>query len=142
MGLGFSRARRLRKRRDFLLVQNDGARVGSSQFILLMRARLDELPSRVGITVTRKYGNAVHRNRIKRLLREVLRLYPDLVPKGIDMVVIVKAGKPLDVGLAVVSRDLLQVSGRIRQQAIRLRSDLAKSQNRSHTGGSTESSSS
>jgi ribonuclease P protein component len=42
--------------------------------IVQMRARADDLPPRVGFTVTKKLGNAVTRNRIKRRLREAARL--------------------------------------------------------------------
>ncbi len=141
VSLGFPRSRRLRKRHEYLLVQSQGARVGSPRFLLLLRARPDELPSRLGITVTRKYGNAVSRNRIKRLVREAFRLHTSLLPRGLDVVVVVRVGQAATC-LADVSRDLLHVAERIRQQAARLRSELANGRNRSHTAGSTESSSS
>ena len=48
--------------------------------------------SRLGIVVTRKIGNAVQRNRIKRVCREAFRVWPDLVPDGIDLVVIARSG--------------------------------------------------
>ena len=51
-----------------------------------------DAPSRLGIVVTRKVGNAVVRNRIKRLCRECFRLWPDLVPPSIDLVVIARDG--------------------------------------------------
>ena len=43
---------------------------------------------RVGITVSRKIGTAVVRNRARRLVREALRRVPGLVPAGIDMIVV------------------------------------------------------
>ena len=42
---------------------------------------------RLGITTTRKMGNAVTRNRARRLLREVFRKNKRFVPNGIDIVV-------------------------------------------------------
>jgi ribonuclease P protein component len=51
-------------------------------------------PSRLGVTVTKKVGTAVRRNRVKRLVREAFRLCPDLVPSGVDLVVIAKDGAP------------------------------------------------
>jgi ribonuclease P protein component len=43
---------------------------------------------RFGITVTRKVGNAVTRNRIKRTLREGCRRTADLFPPGLDVVIV------------------------------------------------------
>ena len=67
----------IRKRRDFLAA-NKGLRVARPGFVLLARPNgLDEDgdagPMRFGITVTKKIGNAVVRNRMKRRFRELLR---------------------------------------------------------------------
>ena len=43
--------------------------------------------SRVGLTTPRRIGSAVERNRVRRQLREILRLAWDAVPQGIDIVV-------------------------------------------------------
>jgi ribonuclease P protein component len=64
---------RLRQRADFLAVA-DGARVNSPAFVLQGRGRDDLGPVRVGFTVTKKNGTAPERNRIRRRLREVVRL--------------------------------------------------------------------
>lgn len=53
---------------------------------------LPPLPARLGIAATKKIGNAVARNRIKRLCRECFRLWPDFLPNGIDLVVIARDG--------------------------------------------------
>jgi ribonuclease P protein component len=64
---------RLRQRADFLAVA-DGARVNSPAFTLQGRRRDDLGPVRVGFTVTKKNGTSTERNRIRRRLREVVRL--------------------------------------------------------------------
>jgi ribonuclease P protein component len=64
---------RLTKRADFLAAAQ-GARVSATAFVLQGRHRTDEGPARVGFTVSRKVGNAVERNRVRRRLREVVRL--------------------------------------------------------------------
>jgi ribonuclease P protein component len=64
---------RLRQRADFLAVAN-GARVSTTAFTLQGRRRDDLGPIRVGFTVTKKNGNAPERNRIRRRLREAVRL--------------------------------------------------------------------
>ena len=47
--------------------------------------------ARFGITVTRKVGNAVVRNRIKRIVREGCRRVPELFPAGLDVVVMARS---------------------------------------------------
>jgi ribonuclease P protein component len=64
---------RLRKRADFLGVAT-GPRAAAAAFVLQARARPDTGPARVGFTVSKKVGNAVERNRVRRRLREVVRL--------------------------------------------------------------------
>ena len=64
---------RLRQRADFLAVAN-GARANGAAFVLQGRARDDDGPVRIGFTVTKKNGNAPERNRIRRRLRELVKL--------------------------------------------------------------------
>ncbi len=61
----------LQRRADFLAA-NRGLRVARAGFVLLARPN-DGLGKRYGITVTKKIGNAVVRNRMKRRFRELLR---------------------------------------------------------------------
>ena len=63
-------------------------------FVLLMRRRDDGDPTlRVGFTVTKKIGNAVVRNRMKRRLRELARaLLPERGIRGADHVLIGRTG--------------------------------------------------
>lgn len=67
---------RLRRRRDFLRASKSPARLSGQNFALQMAAR-DEDPdggARFGFTVTKKVAGAVGRNRIRRRLKEALRL--------------------------------------------------------------------
>jgi ribonuclease P protein component len=64
---------RLRQRADFLAAKQ-GWKAPASAFVLQARARSDHGPARVGFTVSKQVGNAVERNRVKRRLREVVRL--------------------------------------------------------------------
>ena len=66
---------RLRQRRDFLAAAT-GAKAPVSGFVLQALDRREDGPVRVGITVSRKVGTAVERNRVRRRLREVVRLAP------------------------------------------------------------------
>ena len=64
---------RLRQRVEFLAVAA-GRKVPAAAFVLQGRQRDDEGPARVGFTVSKKVGNAVERNRVRRRLREIVRL--------------------------------------------------------------------
>lgn len=64
---------RLIRRADFLAAAA-GNKAPAGAFVLQARARDDAAPARIGFTVTRKIGNAVERNRIRRRLREIVRL--------------------------------------------------------------------
>jgi len=60
-------------------------------FAAVRRGLSDErLETRLGITVTRKVGNAVVRNRIKRLVREIFRQHRQRLPSGLDIVWVAK----------------------------------------------------
>ncbi|MEH3158421.1 MAG: ribonuclease P protein component [Sphingomonas taxi] len=83
----------LTKRRDFLAA-NAGSRAAMPGFVLLVRPRRDDDPAmRVGFTVTKKIGNAVVRNRMKRRLRALAReLLPVSGVAGADHVLIGRQG--------------------------------------------------
>ena len=83
----------LSKRRDFLAA-NKGKRAPMPGFVLLVHDRGDGDPAmRVGFTVTKKIGNAVVRNRMKRRLRALSReLLPDSGIRGADHVLIGREG--------------------------------------------------
>ena len=89
---GISKQMRLRQRAEFLAVQSGGAKLHGRHVLAIAKRRDPEQGrGRLGLTVTKKVGNAVVRNRIKRLLREWLRLH-GWIPAGWDMVVVAKDG--------------------------------------------------
>lgn len=89
---GLPRERRIRRRADFRAVYDRGVRQGSKFFTVFLLATDAGHPARLGLTVTRKIGNAVIRNRCKRLLREAVRKHWKLLPDGIDMVLHARRG--------------------------------------------------
>ena len=64
---------RLKQRADFLAAAT-GIKVPAAAFVLQARKRPDDGPVRLGFTVSKKVGNAVERNRVRRRLREIVRL--------------------------------------------------------------------
>ena len=64
---------RLRQRADFLAAAS-GIKVPATAFVLQARKRTDDGPVRFGFTVSKKVGNAVERNRVRRQLKEIVRL--------------------------------------------------------------------
>jgi ribonuclease P protein component len=89
-GEGFPKRARLTKRSEFLTLSREGKRVHTSHFIILSKVN-DAGLSRLGITVTTRIGNAVIRNRVKRLVREYFRRHKKMLPSN-DIVVIAKQG--------------------------------------------------
>jgi len=81
---------RLRQRADYIAVQSGGQKLHGRHVLAMARRRAKpDLSGRLGLTVTKKVGNAVVRNRIKRLVREWMRTH-GWVPTGWDIVVVAK----------------------------------------------------
>ncbi|MBT8338565.1 MAG: ribonuclease P protein component [Desulfatitalea sp.] len=85
----FEKADRLLKRRQFLHLADKGRKTGNWQFIVFFEAS-SHRRSRLGITVSRKVGNAVTRNRIKRIARESFRTKRNLLQNHWDIHLIAK----------------------------------------------------
>jgi ribonuclease P protein component len=92
----FSRRDRLRSRRDFERLTREGERRSAGALIVFLgrgprRGRDDAGPRpRLGVTASRKVGDAVVRNRVKRRIREAFRAQRGLLPPGSDLVVIAR----------------------------------------------------
>jgi ribonuclease P protein component len=104
----------IERRRDFLAA-NAGKRAPMPGFVLLMHPRDDaDATKRVGFTVTKKIGNAVVRNRMKRRLRALAReLLPAGGTPGADHVLIGRSGgieRPYDQLRAELTKALRKVS--------------------------------
>ena len=97
------KAARLRRRREFLDVQQRGTRLYAGEVVVLSRDAGGDRP-RIGITVSSKIANAVGRNRVKRWVREAYReIQAELPP--VDLVVVARRGAA-SMGLAGARRAL------------------------------------
>jgi len=82
----------VRRSRDFQRISRQGARVRSRDFVVLAAVAPGGRARRLGVTVSRKVGGAVVRNRVKRRIREWFRADRKGIPEGIDIVVIARPG--------------------------------------------------
>lgn len=139
--LAFGQDRRLRRHDEFVRAQRLGRRVNTPHFVLLVSARdapeapvsipgAAPMPARLGLVVSRKVGGAVQRNRVKRLCRECFRAWPDLLPAGVDLVVIARPGAET-LGLARVRSEWQGVASLLAKRAGEA---LAHSHRRHHLG--------
>lgn len=123
----FPASARVRKRSEFREIQSKGRRITTQHCILLLRARDaatgDETitGSRLGITASRKVGNAITRNRAKRLVREAFRATRELWHSDIDLVVIVR--RPMELKLSDLVREWHDVAALIERRTASARRD-------------------
>lgn len=117
-GNDFGKRWRIRRRSEYLAVQGRGTRIHSSFFLLLVLPNRRSQP-RLGITVSRKVGKAVVRNRIRRRVREVFRQNKAWFPAGLDVVVIAKRSAA-GVSFSQVYEDLERCRPRLEREARRV----------------------
>lgn len=90
MSASFAQYERIKRRNDFKRVYEHGEKRVSSSFLLYLDVDSRRPYRRLGITVRKKIGNAVIRNRCKRIVREVFRRNKDVFPQGADVVVVIR----------------------------------------------------
>jgi len=81
---------RLSRSSDFDRVFRQGRSHAGREFVLYVFPRAEDAPARLGLSVSRKVGGAVERNRVKRLLREAFALESGRLPAGTDAVVVAR----------------------------------------------------
>jgi len=97
----FGKSYHLLRRADFSAVYN--GRIRSQDGVLIVLAARNRLPfSRLGLSVSKKVGNSVVRNRWKRLIREAFRLNRESIEAGFDYIVIPKRDRDIPDYPAVV----------------------------------------
>lgn len=110
----FPKELRLRATADYQRVYK--LRRSVSDDFLILYAAPNNLPhARFGASVSKKVGNAVHRNRWKRALREAFRLSRAEWPTGLDYVAIPRAAEPPET--EVLRRSLMKLARRAEKRA-------------------------
>jgi len=89
----YRKLERIGSRSRFKTIYNQGVWRSSRHFTIVTCLNTQGI-KRLGITVTKKTGNAVKRNRIKRLVREFFRLNKNLFPDNHDVVIMAKRNIP------------------------------------------------
>jgi len=85
----FKKKDKILKKREFLQLKRCGKKIQDRNFIVIYSdGRFEK--NRIGITVSKKIGNAVKRNKIKRLIRENFRMNRDKIAEFMDINVIAK----------------------------------------------------
>jgi ribonuclease P protein component len=80
---------RIRKKKDFILLYKRGRRYRGKYFTLVFQP--NELDfSRMAVVASKKIGNAVKRNKVKRWLRTLYRRNKELIENSLDMIIISK----------------------------------------------------
>lgn len=90
-GSGYPRSLRIRKRAEFVRIQRGYRGKKTAHFIVILAAS-SQSPGRLGITVSRRVGCSVERNRVKRRVREFFRLHRQELQPAHDLLVIARSG--------------------------------------------------
>lgn len=114
MNYHFTKSEHLTKKKEFERVFHEG-KVIKNEFVVLYVIRNDLPHSRIGLVVSKKVGNAVRRNRAKRLLREVYRLNKHLLAVHVDIIAIPRQPFTTDLKLSDIEEGfrklLLKING-------------------------------
>jgi len=89
--LKFGRAMRIKQGRDFSRARQEGQRLVHGCLIANWRKLPADSPHRLGVVTSGKIGNAVIRNRARRLLREAFRLHQFDLTQPVDLVLVARA---------------------------------------------------
>ena len=98
---------RVKKEKDFNAIFKEGESFANRKFVIY-RLENNEQHFRVGLSVSKKLGNAVTRNQIKRRMRHILIEHKDQLVENVDFVVIARKGVEI-LDYAEMEKNLLHV---------------------------------
>jgi ribonuclease P protein component len=85
----FGKEEKILRKKEFSAAYDRGKRLSSANFIVFLNPN-QQGKLRLGITVSKRVGKAVQRNRIKRLLREFFRVNKERLPQAQDIVIVAR----------------------------------------------------
>ncbi|RLK62850.1 ribonuclease P protein component [Atopobacter sp. AH10] len=91
--MGLQKQYRVKTEKDYQAVFRQGKSFANRQFVIYVLKKAGQSHYRVGLSVSKKLGNAVTRNRIKRYMRDCIRFFNDQLQDDVDIVLI--ARKPV-----------------------------------------------
>ena len=113
---GFPKQVRLRKKAEFDCVYR-GKTYAADEMLVMNGCKNALGRARIGLSVSRKVGNAIVRNRWKRLIREAFRTQQHVLPSDLDMVVRPRRG---------AAADFRKIQGSLRRLAQRIARKLSE----------------
>lgn len=106
-------AEKLKKSSEFKKIYSKGKSVVTPYLVLYFMRNNTEY-NRLGISVSKKVGNSVVRNRVKRLIREAFRLSPLTLKTGLDLVLIARV-RMNKADFKTTEKHLAQVLNKVRK---------------------------
>ena len=113
----FCKAQHLRAKSDFERVYDLKCKAADG-VLLVFVARNGTAVTRIGLSVSKKHGGAIVRNRLKRLLREAFRLMQHQIPAGLDLIAIPLAKEKAT--LAAYEEALVKITRRLMRRIDRV----------------------
>ncbi len=104
----------LKKSNEFNSVYKQGKSYVTKHIVMYWKKN-EEPYNRIGCTVSKKVGNAVTRNRVKRLMKETYRLNSKNIPKGYDLVFVARV-RMKDANYAQVEKTMRYLLGHLKKE--------------------------
>ena len=101
----------LKKNHEFRRMYRKGASAVGPYLVLYCRRNGTDV-SRMGLTVSTKLGHAVVRNRVRRRLREIVRLHEDTLAQGFDFVIVARSAS-VGADFDALTRAFLTLSAKV-----------------------------
>lgn len=107
----FPKSAKLTRASEFAQVRENGSSASGKCFVLGYTTSATESPTRIGIITSKRLGNAVKRNRVRRRLREIVRLSRNQLRAGMWLVLVARKSA-VDAPLEVLQQEWMRLGSR------------------------------